>query len=99
MGTPHIGSPEADIAEVVMNVMSVAYKTNKRMLDHLKIDSSALDLQRSQYSEMNKKIKTLYCWEEYETEIPGGISKMVNISTLPVEILLSDSRSCLNARR
>ncbi|KAK6838139.1 hypothetical protein PG987_006420 [Apiospora arundinis] len=73
MGTPHLGSKDASMAKMLLNIVSPFVKTTSNMLDHLDQQSAALDLQRNQYAQIKGGIRTLYCFEQYETKIGGRL--------------------------
>ncbi|KAF2999061.1 hypothetical protein E8E14_002825 [Neopestalotiopsis sp. 37M] len=77
MGTPHLGSDAADMATVVLNALSVFMRTDTKMLDHLKQESSQLDLQRSQFAELKDGIRILYCFESLETHTLMNKTKLI----------------------
>ncbi|KAK8016653.1 hypothetical protein PG993_014842 [Apiospora rasikravindrae] len=101
MGTPHLGSKNASMAKMLLNIASPVVKTTKNILEHLEQQSAALDLQRKQYAQIKGEIRTLYCFEEYETKIGGkfisksfmvsGCGKVVTDRTFSVPLMFSSS--------
>ncbi|KAF8526961.1 hypothetical protein BU17DRAFT_61934 [Hysterangium stoloniferum] len=77
LGTPHQGSDAADLALRLYHILSIIRGTNVMVLQHLTKNSEALQDLLADYNSISDLYSTLFCYESYDTPMPGGFSKMI----------------------
>ena len=79
LGTPHQGSDTSDWATLLLGIQSFYSKTNDAVLQDLRLHSSRLQQQLSQYSSISRNYKTIFFFEVYDTLVLGGFKKRVSL--------------------
>ena len=70
LGTPHRGSPQANMGQIIVNLAKIAFKKpQKQLLETLKQDSYELDTLSEEFSNLHSALKIVSCYEQKETEI------------------------------
>lgn len=77
MGTPHFGADAAQVASLLVNIVSLYIRTTKDILKHLERDSEWLQQQLAQYGAISGDFVTQYAYKEYKTKTLGGSCIMV----------------------
>ena len=69
LGTPHRGSPQARLGQIVANVARIAFKTQSNVLESLKSNSNELDTLSEEFSNLHGTLKIVSCYEQKKTKI------------------------------
>ncbi|KAG8749972.1 hypothetical protein FRC14_000914, partial [Serendipita sp. 396] len=76
-GTPHSGANGVQLAEWMGRLLSVYMYTNNRVLSELDRDSPELEEIQRYYQSASEQLSTIFFYEEYETPILGGRTKLI----------------------
>ncbi|KAG8825700.1 hypothetical protein FRC19_010690 [Serendipita sp. 401] len=76
-GTPHSGANGIQLAEWMGRLFSVFMYTNTRILSDLNRDSPKLEDIQRHYQSATRQLSTIFFYEEYETPILGGRTKLI----------------------
>ncbi|KAG8813448.1 hypothetical protein FRC19_002411 [Serendipita sp. 401] len=76
-GTPHSGANGIQLAEWMGRLFSMYMYTNTRILSDLNRDSPKLEDIQRHYQSVTMQLSTIFFYEEYETPILGGRTKLI----------------------
>lgn len=65
--------------KILVNVASIYWHTNTKILKHLEKDSEWLQVQLKQYNSTSERYVTVFFYETYATPTKTGFSLMVSI--------------------
>jgi hypothetical protein len=92
LGTPHQGTDATDLAALLLGIQSIYSETNDAVVRDLRLHSSALQQQLSQYSSISWHYNTKFFFETFDTPQIGGFKKRVH------QLLHPYATSVFNAR-
>ena len=78
-GTPHSGTKDTPLAQVLNQVMSAYTRTNNQVLQRIKEKSEALEDIQRMYFQASAGLRTIYFYEEYAMPVIGGGSLIVSV--------------------
>ena len=81
-GTPHSGTNDVAILQILNRLLSVYMKTTDIVLQHLKANSSELENIQRLYSSASERLNTVCFYEEYPTPIVGGRQELASVLAL-----------------
>ena len=80
LGTPHRGSPQANMGQIIANLAKIAFKKPQtQLLEILEKDSPELDDLSEEFSNLHSALRIVSCYEQKETRISIFKSLMVGI--------------------
>ena len=80
LGTPHWGSPQARLGQIVANLARVALKRPQtQVLELLGSNSNELDTLSEEFSNLHASLKIVSCYEQKETKISCFKKPMVGM--------------------
>ena len=87
-GTPHRGSPQTGLAQIVANVAKITLRRpNEKLVRNLSEDSDVLERQRRSFASIAEQLSLVCLWEE----LPTGVG-VVSLPTSPKEALANSSQ-------
>ena len=90
LGTPHRGSPQARLGQIVANLARIAFKNPQtHLLKSLEKDSHELDALSEEFANLHNILKIVSCYEQKETEI--SYFKKLIVGTQPETLELRRS--------
>jgi len=81
LGTPHRGSPQANMGHIVAGLARIAFKgPQTQLLKTLERDSNELDTLSEEFSNLHSVLKIVSCYEQKKTKMAYFKKLMVGIS-------------------
>ena len=84
LGTPHRGSPQAKLGQIVANLARISFtRPQTQVLKLLESNSHELDALSEEFSELHATLKIVSCYEQKETKISYFKKLMVGMRIQP----------------